>query len=66
MNTEPSHGSVHFRPPAKILWRTICGKRGAAALARLKAYKGMPPPYDEMKRMVIPDPSIGLEASTRP
>lgn len=30
-------------------------KRGAAALARLKAYEGIPPPYDKMKRMVIPD-----------
>lgn len=30
-------------------------KRGAAALARLKAYEGIPPPYDKTKRMVIPD-----------
>ncbi|XP_056166232.1 60S ribosomal protein L13a-2-like [Syzygium oleosum] len=30
-------------------------KRGAAALARLKAYEGVPPPYDKMKRMAIPD-----------
>ncbi|GFY93035.1 ribosomal protein L13 family protein [Actinidia rufa] len=30
-------------------------KRGAAALARLKVYEGIPPPYDKMKRMVIPD-----------
>ncbi|KAL5730317.1 hypothetical protein ACHQM5_003153 [Ranunculus cassubicifolius] len=28
---------------------------GAAALARLKAYEGVPPPYDKTKRMVIPD-----------
>ncbi|KAK9138259.1 hypothetical protein Sjap_008853 [Stephania japonica] len=61
MNTKPSHGPIHFRAPAKILWRTVRGmiphktKRGAAALARLKAYKGVPPPYDKMKRMVIPD-----------
>ncbi|RRT84768.1 hypothetical protein B296_00004969 [Ensete ventricosum] len=61
MNTKPSHGPIHFRAPAKILWRTIRGmiphktKRGAAALARLKAYEGVPPPYDKMKRMVIPD-----------
>ncbi|KAK9929962.1 hypothetical protein M0R45_027027 [Rubus argutus] len=57
----PSHGPIHFRAPAKILWRTIRGmiphktKRGAAALARLKAYEGVPPPYDKIKRMVIPD-----------
>ncbi|RWR76164.1 60S ribosomal protein L13a-4 [Cinnamomum micranthum f. kanehirae] len=61
MNTKPSHGPIHFRAPAKILWRTIRGmiphktKRGAAALARLKAYEGVPSPYDRMKRMVIPD-----------
>ncbi|KAL1826141.1 hypothetical protein DCAR_0314331 [Daucus carota subsp. sativus] len=61
MNTKPSHGPIHFRAPAKILWRTIRGmiphkiKRGANALARLKVYEGVPPPYDKMKRMVIPD-----------
>ncbi|XP_073135724.1 large ribosomal subunit protein uL13w-like [Henckelia pumila] len=61
MNTKPSHGPIHFRAPSKILWRTIRGmiphktKRGAAALARLKVYEGVPPPYDKIKRMVIPD-----------
>ncbi|CAI9107434.1 OLC1v1006784C1 [Oldenlandia corymbosa var. corymbosa] len=61
MNTKPSHGPIHFRAPSKILWRTIRGmiphktKRGAAALARLKVFEGVPPPYDKIKRMVIPD-----------
>ncbi|XVF81179.1 hypothetical protein PTKIN_Ptkin15bG0136000 [Pterospermum kingtungense] len=61
MNTKPSHGPIHFRSPAKIFWRTVRGmiphktKRGAAALARLKAYDGIPAPYDKTKRMVIPD-----------
>ncbi|KAL3531112.1 hypothetical protein ACH5RR_010434 [Cinchona calisaya] len=61
MNTKPSHGPIHFRAPSKILWRTIRGmiphktKRGAAALARLKVFEGVPPPYDKTKRMVIPD-----------
>ncbi|VFQ86309.1 unnamed protein product [Cuscuta campestris] len=61
MNTKPSHGPIHHRAPSKILWRTIRGmiphktKRGAAALGRLKAYEGVPPPYDKVKRMVIPD-----------
>lgn len=61
MNTKPSHGPIHFRAPAKIFWRTVRGmiphktKRGAAALARLKAYEGVPAPYDKVKRMVIPD-----------
>jgi large subunit ribosomal protein L13Ae len=30
-------------------------KRGAAALERLKAFEGVPAPYDKTKRMVIPD-----------
>jgi large subunit ribosomal protein L13Ae len=30
-------------------------KRGAAALARLKAYEGVPPPYDKTKLMVLPE-----------
>ncbi|PQQ08041.1 60S ribosomal protein L13a-1 [Prunus yedoensis var. nudiflora] len=52
---------IHFRSPAKIFWRTVRGmiphktKRGAEALARLKAYEGIPPPYDKTKRMVVPD-----------
>nr|O65055.1 RecName: Full=Large ribosomal subunit protein uL13; AltName: Full=60S ribosomal protein L13a [Picea mariana]AAC32117.1 probable 60s ribosomal protein L13a [Picea mariana] len=61
MNTKPSHGPIHFRAPSRILWRTIRGmiphktKRGAAALATLRAFEGVPPPYDRKKRMVIPD-----------
>ncbi|XVE72763.1 hypothetical protein DITRI_Ditri11bG0064900 [Diplodiscus trichospermus] len=61
MNTKPSHGPIHFRAPSKIFWRTVRGmiphktKRGAAALDRLKAYEGIPGPYDKIKRMVIPD-----------
>ncbi|KAF9610012.1 hypothetical protein IFM89_019652 [Coptis chinensis] len=51
MNTKPSHGPIHFRSPAKILWRTI----HKAWPQRLKAYEGVPPPYDKVKRMVIPD-----------
>uniref|UniRef100_A0A803L3T1 60S ribosomal protein L13a n=1 Tax=Chenopodium quinoa TaxID=63459 RepID=A0A803L3T1_CHEQI len=53
MNTKPSHGPIHFRAPSKIFWRTT--KRGAAALARLKVYEGVPPPYDKIKRVVVPD-----------
>ncbi|KAF7807474.1 60S ribosomal protein L13a-4 [Senna tora] len=30
-------------------------KRGAAALDRLKVFEGIPPPYDKMKRMVVPN-----------
>ncbi|KEH22805.1 putative ribosomal protein L13 [Medicago truncatula] len=61
MNTKPSHGPIHFRAPSKIFWRTVRGmiphktKRGEAALARMKVYEGIPPPYDKIKRMVVPD-----------
>lgn len=30
-------------------------KRGAEALERLKSYEGVPPPYDKVKRLVVPD-----------
>ena len=42
-----------------MLWRTVRGmvphktKRGAAA-PRFKAYEGIPPPYDKVKRAVVP------------
>ena len=29
--------------------------RGAAAMGRLKVFEGMPYPYDQRKRMVVPD-----------
>merc|ERR1712060_378412 len=60
MNSNPKHGPLHYRSPAKILWRTIRGMvphktaRGAAALDRLKSFEGIPHPYDRKKRMVIP------------
>merc|ERR1712137_1263052 len=60
MNSNPKTGPLHYRSPSKILWRTIRGMiphktaRGAAALDRLKAFEGMPHPYDRKKRMVIP------------
>jgi hypothetical protein len=30
-------------------------KRGAAALERLKVFEGVPPPFDKVKRLVVPD-----------
>ena len=30
-------------------------KRGAAALERLRTVEGIPPPYDKIKRLVVPD-----------
>ncbi|OIV98250.1 hypothetical protein TanjilG_14839 [Lupinus angustifolius] len=61
MNIKPSHGPIHFRAPSKIFWRTVRGmiphktKRGEHALARLKVYEGIPPPFDKQKRLVVPD-----------
>ncbi|KAA8497918.1 60S ribosomal protein L13a [Porphyridium purpureum] len=61
MNTNPSRGPFHFRAPSRIFWRTVRGmlphktERGQEALGRLKVFEGIPPPYDKMKRMVVPD-----------
>jgi large subunit ribosomal protein L13Ae len=58
--TNPKKGPFHFRAPARILWRTIRGmvphktKRGTEALGRLKVFEGVPPPYDKIKRVVVP------------
>mmetsp|Transcript_81242 Transcript_81242/g.143287 ORF Transcript_81242/g.143287 Transcript_81242/m.143287 type:complete len:188 (+) Transcript_81242:82-645(+) len=61
MNTNPKKGPIHFRAPSRILWRTVRGMmehktaRGKAAMARLKVFEGIPPPYDKVKRVVVPD-----------
>jgi large subunit ribosomal protein L13Ae len=60
MNTNPKQGPLHYRQPSKIFWRCVRGMvphktaRGAAALERLKAYEGVPHPYDRKKRVVVP------------
>mmetsp|Transcript_32155 Transcript_32155/g.80093 ORF Transcript_32155/g.80093 Transcript_32155/m.80093 type:complete len:203 (+) Transcript_32155:39-647(+) len=59
-NTNPKRGPFHFRGPARMLHRAIRGmmqhktSRGSAAMERLKAFEGVPAPYDKMKRMVVP------------
>jgi large subunit ribosomal protein L13Ae len=61
MNTNPRRGPFHFRAPSRIFWRVVRGMlphktaRGAAALGRLKVFDGIPFPYDQKKRMVVPD-----------
>ncbi|KAI9229777.1 MAG: 60S ribosomal protein L16 [Piptocephalis tieghemiana] len=56
----PSHGPIHFRAPSRMLHRVVRGMiphktaRGKAALDRLKLFEGIPAPYDQMKRMVVP------------
>ena len=60
VNTNPKKGPFHLRAPSRIFWRVTRGMtphktpRGAAALKRLKVFEGVPPPYDKVKRMVVP------------
>ena len=60
MNTNPGRGPFHFRAPAKMFWRSVRGMiphktdRGAAALARLSTFEGIPHPFDKQKRQVVP------------
>jgi len=59
-NVNPARGPFHFRAPSKMFWRTVRGMlphktpRGDAALMRLRAYEGIPPPYDKRKPVVVP------------
>lgn len=59
-NTNPKRGPIHYRSPARMVWRVIRGMlphkscRGAAAMERLKVFEGIPAPYDKTKRAVIP------------
>nr|AAX81225.1 ribosomal protein L13 [Uroleptus sp. WJC-2003] len=61
MNTNPRRGQFHFRTPSRIFWRTVRGMlphktpKGAAALGRMKVFEGIPYPYDQKRRMVVPD-----------
>merc|ERR1712124_196293 len=60
MNTKPSKGPYHFRAPSKCLFKVVRGMvprktaRGMEAMNRLKVFDGVPPPYDRLKRMVVP------------
>jgi len=59
-STNPSRGPYHQRAPSKIFWKTVRGMlphkmpRGALALSHFKVFEGVPPPYDRMKRVVVP------------
>ena len=61
INTNPRRGQKHWRAPSRIFWKCVRGMlphklpRGAAALGKLKVFEGMPFPYDQKKRMVMPD-----------
>jgi large subunit ribosomal protein L13Ae len=60
-NTNPRKHFKHYRTPARMFWRSLRGMlphkehRGAAALDRLKVFEGIPYPYDQRKRMVVPE-----------
>lgn len=59
-NTNPRRTATHWRAPSRIFWKVLRGmvphktSRGAAAMGRLKVFEGIPFPYDQKKRMVIP------------
>jgi large subunit ribosomal protein L13Ae len=60
-NTKPWRSSqIHYRSPSKMLWRCIRGMlphktaRGAAALRHLKVFEGVPPPFDKIRRQIVP------------
>ena len=61
INTNPRRGAKHWKAPSRIFWKCTRGMlphklpRGAAALGKLKVFEGMPFPYDQKKRMVMPD-----------
>ena len=61
VNTNPRRQFKHFRTPSRMFWRSLRGMlphktpRGKAALQRLKVFEGIPFPYDQKKRMVVPE-----------
>merc|ERR1712010_93131 len=61
INTNPRRGFKHYRSPSRMFWRSVRGmtphktSRGKAALQRLKVFEGIPYPYDQKKRMVVPE-----------
>lgn len=61
INTNPRRGAKHWISPSRLFWKSLRGMlnhktpRGAAALDRLKCFEGIPFPYDQKKRMVIPE-----------
>ena len=59
-NTNPRRTATHWKAPSRIFWKVLRGMvphktaRGAAAMGRLKVFEGIPFPYDQRKRMVVP------------
>ena len=61
MNTNPRKGPFHHKSPADMFMRVVRGMlphvwyRGSAAFQRIKAVEGIPDPFDQIKRVVVPD-----------
>merc|ERR1711967_176817 len=61
MNTNPKKGPFHHRSPADMFVRVVRGMiphklfRGSAAFQRVKAVEGVPEPFDQIKKVVVPD-----------
>jgi large subunit ribosomal protein L13Ae len=59
-NSNPRRNFKHFHSPSRMFWRSLRGMlphkeaRGKAALQHLKVFEGVPYPYDQRKRMVVP------------
>merc|ERR1719446_1984041 len=60
-NTNPRRNFKHPHSPSRMFWRSLRGMlphkspKGKAALSRLKVFEGIPFPYDNRKRMVVPE-----------
>merc|ERR1712031_58635 len=60
MNTNPKKGPFHHRSPSDMFLRVVRGMiphklyRGSAAFQRVKAVEGVPEPFDQVKRVVVP------------
>merc|ERR1740117_2473163 len=60
-NSNPRRQFKHYRSPSRMFWRSLRGMlphktpKGKAALQKLKVFEGIPCPYDQKKRMVVPE-----------
>ena len=70
-NINPARGPFHFRAPSKIFTRIVRGmvphktERGQQALVRLRAFEGIPTPYDKKKRVIVPSALRALRLKPR-
>merc|ERR1711924_328857 len=61
MNTNPMKGPFHHKSPSDMFTWVVRGMlphiwyRGSAAFQRVKAVEGCPDPFDQIKKVVVPD-----------